>query len=270
MEASQRWAQELGDVLHDAQPSWSLQDLEAVIGKLATAGIESPGALADALRGQINERLRRRGAKTFKAETIRRLRGSLAIRYPELVDLAEGQDLGVAPELKNMAEAALPGFAVDDALIREVMESSFSSVYLYKAPLQRSCTRPNKLVLHQIVQLFGPSGGLQVEYFITGVRYQRKAAPEVFRGGAELVSQAALPPPSDGFGGEHIAEVLKAWLCTSHGEGGGFAGPSCIDFASEVIKAAGGLSSELIQHFINAKEELKTSPRLPTPQHFSA
>mmetsp|Transcript_97698 Transcript_97698/g.209650 ORF Transcript_97698/g.209650 Transcript_97698/m.209650 type:complete len:272 (+) Transcript_97698:77-892(+) len=271
MEASQRWAQELGDVLRDAQPSWSLQDLASVMDKLAKAGIESPGALADALRGQINERLRRKGVKTFKAETIRRLQGSLATHHPQLVDLAEeGQNQGSAPELKNLVEAGAPGFALDDALICEVKKCSFSSFYLYKSPLQRSSTNPNKLLLHQIVQLFGDSGVLQLEFFVTGVRYQRKAAAEVFRGGAELVSQATLPPPSDRSGGEQIAEVLKTWLSRSHTEEGGFAGPNCIDFASEVVKAAGGLSSDLMQHFITAQSELKKKPRRPNEQLVSA
>eukprot|EP00404_Azadinium_spinosum_P038530 CAMPEP_0180640496 /NCGR_PEP_ID=MMETSP1037_2-20121125/45829_1 /TAXON_ID=632150 /ORGANISM="Azadinium spinosum, Strain 3D9" /LENGTH=223 /DNA_ID=CAMNT_0022662975 /DNA_START=22 /DNA_END=690 /DNA_ORIENTATION=- len=212
MEPSERWAKGLVDVLRDAQPSWNFNDLAAVTDRLAQAGIESPGALADALGGQLNERLRRKGMRTFKAETVKRLQSSLERMHPELQLIASAAGPPAFDQARQGLENSLPGFALHDALIGEVLESTFSSLYLFKSPLQRTVSRPAKVELHQVVQLLGPSGVLQFEYLVGGVRYQRKAKAEVFRDDAKLVCQTALPPPSDEFGSKHVAEVLATWL----------------------------------------------------------
>jgi len=84
----------LKDVLQEARPGWTQQDVLAVQRKLARLGIGSAGALAELLEeGQLNERLRGAGFKRFSVETLEALKHSLGVAPGNHATRVDLQDL---------------------------------------------------------------------------------------------------------------------------------------------------------------------------------
>mmetsp|Transcript_79105 Transcript_79105/g.175347 ORF Transcript_79105/g.175347 Transcript_79105/m.175347 type:complete len:1100 (+) Transcript_79105:77-3376(+) len=81
---------QLREILFEAQPKMTAQDLSNAELKLAQVGITSAAHLAEALKGQLNKRLREAGLKTFTAETVRAMRRSMSsIEFGYMEDTAE-------------------------------------------------------------------------------------------------------------------------------------------------------------------------------------
>lgn len=67
-------------VLQEAQPSWTEKSVFVAQEKLAQIGVDSADVLAEALKENLNDRLREAGLKAFSAETLRGLRAALAVQ----------------------------------------------------------------------------------------------------------------------------------------------------------------------------------------------
>jgi len=73
---------ELRDLLREAKPEWGPGNLAGAETKLAAINVYTVEALAEALRGRLNDRLRDADQKTFDPDTVRALRKCVSVRKP--------------------------------------------------------------------------------------------------------------------------------------------------------------------------------------------
>mmetsp|Transcript_117217 Transcript_117217/g.343323 ORF Transcript_117217/g.343323 Transcript_117217/m.343323 type:complete len:890 (-) Transcript_117217:169-2838(-) len=82
-------------VLRKARPTWTAKDASIAQQKLSKIGVTSVSALADAIEGPLNDRLRAAGLRTFTVETIESLKKQLdadfGVQIPEGTPIASDE-----------------------------------------------------------------------------------------------------------------------------------------------------------------------------------